>query len=57
MTDKNRTEEPGSDVSANPQDTTFGKEAAEDLERVDRGDAPVHDGEVEPNASGKADNA
>jgi len=60
MTDETRetqTEQPGSDVSANPQDTTFGKEAAEDLERVDRGEMPKHDGEVEPNAWGKADNA
>ncbi len=51
------TEQPGSDVTANPQDLRFGKEAAEDLERVDRGEAPKHDGEVEPNAWGKADKA
>ncbi|MDQ1444978.1 MAG: hypothetical protein QOI20_1442 [Acidimicrobiaceae bacterium] len=49
--------QPGSDVSANPQDTTFGAEAAEDLERVDRGEQPAHDGEPEPHAAGKADSA
>lgn len=48
-------ETPGSDVSANPQDRTFGKEAAEDLERVDRGEQPKHDGEPEPRAAGKAE--
>lgn len=51
------TEQPGSDVNANPQDRTFGKEAAEDLERVDRGEQPKHDGEPEPHAGGKAENA
>ena len=57
MTDQEHTDQPGSDVNANPQDRTFGAEAAEDLERVDRGEAPKHDGEVEPNAWGKADEA
>lgn len=50
-------QQPASDVNANPQDRTFGKEAAEDQERVDRGEQPKHDGEKEPHAWGKADNA
>jgi hypothetical protein len=45
---------PISDVSANPQDTAFGKAAADDQERVDHGDAPEHDDATKPRAGGKA---
>lgn len=57
MTDHDKGDQPGSDVNANPQDRTFGAEAAEDLERVDQGRKPHHDGDPEPHAAGKADNS
>lgn len=44
-----------SDVDANPQDTAFGKAAADDQERVDRGDKPLHDDADKPRAGGKAE--
>lgn len=46
-----------SDVYANPQDTAFGRAAAEDQERVDRGEAPEHDETDHPRPWGKADPA
>ena len=48
---------PISDVDANPQDTAFGKAAAEDQERVDRGEEPEHDDTSKPRAGGKAEPA
>ena len=45
---------PISDVHANPQDTAFGKAAAEDQERVDRGEEPTHAEKTEPRPGGKA---
>jgi hypothetical protein len=52
-----RTQPQLSDVYANPQDTAFGHAAAEDQERVDRGEEPEHDDTNKPNAWGKADPA
>jgi hypothetical protein len=46
---------PISDVHANPQDTAFGKAAADDQERVDRGEEPLYDEETAPQAWGKAE--
>lgn len=46
---------PISDVHANPQDTAFGKAAADDQERVDRGEEPLHDEDNAPQAWGKAE--
>lgn len=46
-----------SDVDANPQDTAFGKAAADDQERVDHGDQPEHDEADTPRAGGKAEPA
>lgn len=46
---------PISDVDANPQDTAFGKAAAEDQERVERGEEPAHDDATKPRAGGKAE--
>lgn len=51
------TDQPISDVGANPQDQQFGKQAAEDAERVDKGEQPHHDGDTEHHAGGKADPA
>ena len=42
-----------SDVGANPQDQEFGTKAAEDIERAEHGEAPVHDNE-DVRAGGKA---
>lgn len=46
---------PISDVHANPQDTAFGKAAADDQERVDRGEEPLHNEDNAPQAWGKAE--
>jgi hypothetical protein len=54
MTERDRTDTPPSDLYANPQDTEFGRTAAEDEERVDRGEEPTHAGEEEPRPGGKA---
>lgn len=48
-------ETPPSDVYANPQDTEFGRSAAEDQERVDRGEQPTHDPSEAPRPGGKAE--
>lgn len=45
---------PPSDLYANPQDTEFGRTAAEDQEQVERGEEPTHAGEEEPRPGGKA---
>jgi hypothetical protein len=55
-----RDDPPISDVHANPQDTAFGKAAADDQERIERGergDEPVHDEADKPRPGGKADPA
>lgn len=57
MTEHDRNDPQLSDVYANPQDTAFGKAAAEDQERVDRDEEPLHDETTAPNAWGKADPA
>ena len=54
MPDKDRTDTPPSDLYANPQDAAFGAAAAEDEERVERGEEPTHTGEDEPRPGGKA---
>ena len=45
---------PPSDLYANPQDTEFGRRAAEDEERVDQGEEPTHAEKTEPRPGGKA---
>jgi hypothetical protein len=60
MTDKgtqHRTDEPISDVYANPQDVAAGQAAAEDQERVERGQQPAHDEDNAPRPAGKAEPA
>ena len=54
---ENTEDTPISDVYANPQDTAFGKAAADDQERVDRGEEPEHTEENAPQAWGKAEPA
>ena len=54
---ENTEDTPISDVYANPQDTAFGKAAADDQERVDRGEEPERTEENAPQASGKAEPA
>lgn len=54
---KNENDKRISDVGANPQDQKFGEEAAEDLERVEKGQQPEHAGDTEPRPGGKADPA
>jgi hypothetical protein len=54
MTDRERTDTPPSDLYANPQDTEFGRRAAEDEERVDRGEEPTYADKTEPRPGGKA---
>ena len=54
MTDE---EDPRSQRDAEPGDTSFGRTAAEDEERVDRGEEPVGEPEDPPRAGGKADPA
>lgn len=51
----NTEDTPISDVHANPQDTAFGKTAAEDQERVDTGEEPEHTEDTAPQAAGKAE--
>lgn len=46
---------PISDVDANPQDTAFGLAAADDQDRVDRGDEPEHAEATRPRPGGKAE--
>lgn len=48
----NERETPARD--AEPQDTEFGRTAAEDQERVERGEKPVHSPDDPPRAGGKA---
>jgi hypothetical protein len=48
----NERETPGRD--AEPQDTEFGRTAAEDQERVERGESPVGSPDGPPRAGGKA---
>jgi hypothetical protein len=57
MTDKPTEDTPISDVYANPQDTQAGRAAAEDQERVDRGEQPLHDEDNAPRPGGKAEPA
>jgi hypothetical protein len=57
MTDKTTDETPISDVYANPQDTQAGRAAAEDQERVERGEQPLHDDSDKPRPGGKAEPA
>jgi hypothetical protein len=52
---ENTEDTPISDVYANPQDTAFGKAAAEDQERVNTGEQPEHTEEKAPQAWGKAE--
>ena len=55
--EKNSTDTPISDVYANPQDTQAGSAAAEDQERVDRGEQPKFTPENAPRPADKAEPA
>jgi hypothetical protein len=57
MTDEKTDETPISDMYANPQDTQAGRAAAEDQERVERGEQPLHDESDKPRPGGKAEPA
>jgi hypothetical protein len=54
MSDQER-DTPISDVYANPQDVQAGKAAAEDQERVDRGEQPLFNEDDAPRPGGKAE--
>ncbi|HEX2038780.1 MAG TPA: hypothetical protein VHF47_03490 [Acidimicrobiales bacterium] len=55
MSEQERTDTPASDLYANPQDTAFGTAAAEDQDRVERGEEPAHTEEDAPRPGGKAE--
>ena len=55
MPERDRTDTPASDVYANPQDTAFGSAAAEDQERVEQGEEPLHSEEDAPRPGAKAE--
>ncbi|MDQ3756919.1 MAG: hypothetical protein M3394_03620 [Actinomycetota bacterium] len=57
MPDREQTDTPVSDVHANPQDTAFGAAAAEDQERVEHGEQPLHSDEDSPRPGAKAEPA
>jgi hypothetical protein len=55
MSDREDTDTPASDLYANPQDTAFGAAAAEDQDRVDHGEEPLHTEDDAPRPGGKAE--